>query len=141
MKEKLIAIIILILFKISFAIQIEAAPEIAEQILIYANEAGAKNENAILRANITKNMGCNAFNLKLISKSNGKTLKEIEFCSAELPNAALQNAVFRLFGHNIENRENSKIRETTILALIGTGFAAASLILYYSNPPKPVYGY
>jgi hypothetical protein len=132
---------ILIGVQMVFAINVEAPLEIAEQILAYANETDERNENIILRVDITKNMQCNAFTLKLIDKRSGKIIKEIKFCSAELPNIALQNAVFKMFGHNIENRKEPLIGETGVMAIIGIGFAAAGLILYYSNPPKPVYGY
>ncbi len=134
-------IILLIGVQIAFAINVEAPPEIAEQVLAYANEAGASAENAILRVNIAKNRECNAYKLKLIDIYNGKTLKKIEFCSTELPNIELQNAVLEIFGHNVKRREEPLVGENAVLAIIGAGFAAAGLILYYSNPPKPVYGY
>jgi hypothetical protein len=133
--------ILLMGFQVAFAINVEAPPEIAEQVLVYANEAGAGAENAILRVNIAKNRVCNAYTLKLIDKYNGKTIKKIEFCSTEPPNIELQNAVLEIFGHKINNREKPLIGENGIMAIIGAGFAAAGLILYYSNPPKPVYGY
>jgi len=134
-------IVILIAVQVAFAINVEAPPEIAEQVLVYANEAGAGAESAILRVNIAKNRDCNAYTLKLIDKYNGKTIKKIEFCSTEPPNIELQNAVLEIFGHKINNREEPLIGENGIMAIIGAGFAAAGLILYYSNPPKPVYGY
>ncbi|MDR2581956.1 MAG: hypothetical protein LBC75_00565 [Fibromonadaceae bacterium] len=133
--------ILLIGAKIAFAINVEAPPEIAEQVLVYANEAAAGVENAILRVNIAKNRQCNAYILKLIDIYNGKTIKKIEFCSTELPNIELQNAVLEIFGRNIKNREEPLIGENGIMAIIGAGFAAAGLILYYSNPPQPVYVY
>jgi hypothetical protein len=132
---------ILIGIQMAFAINVEAPPEIAEQVLVYANEAAIGNENAVLRVNIAKNRECNAYTLKLIDKYNGKTIKKIEFCSAELPNIALQNAVLEIFGHNVKKREEPLIGENGIMAIIGVGFAAAGLVLYYSNPPKPVYVY
>jgi len=134
-------IILLIGAQIAFAINVEAPPEIAEQVLVYANEAGAGTENAILRVNIAKNRQCNAYTLKLIDIYNGKNLKKIEFCSAELPNIELQNAVLEIFGHNVKKREEPLIGENSVMAIIGAGFAAAGLMLYYSNPPKPVYIY
>jgi len=133
--------ILLIGVQMAFAINVEAPTEIAEQVLVYANEAGANNENAILRVNIAKNRQCNAYTLKLIDKYNGKTIKKIEFCSAELPNIELQNAVLEIFGHNVKSREEPLIGENGVMAIIGAGFAAVGLILYYSNPPKPVYVY
>jgi len=133
--------ILLIGAQIAFAINVEAPPEIAEQVLVYANEAGADVKNAILRVNMTKNRQCNAYLLKLIDIYNGKTIKKVEFCSTELPNIELQNAVLEIFGHNVKNREESLIGENSVMAIIGAGFAAAGLILYYSKPPKPVYGY
>jgi len=128
------------LVKAAFALQIEAPQEIAEHISIYAKEAGGENENAILKASITKNMQCNTFALQLIDKNTGKTRKKIELCSTDLPNSVLQNAVFELFGH--KNLENSKNYANSALktAIIGAGFIAAGVLLYYSNPPKPVYG-
>jgi len=134
-------IILLIGAQIAFAINVEAPPEIAEQVLAYANEAGTDVKNAILRVNIAKNRDCNAYTLKLIDIYNGKTLKKIEFCSTELPNIELQNAVLEIFGHNVKRREEPLIGENAVLAIIGACFAAAGLMLYYSNPPKPVYGY
>jgi len=133
--------IILMGVQIAFAVNVEAPPEIAEQVSVYANEAGKGYGNAILRVNIAKNKGCNAYALKLIDKYNGKTIKKIEFCSAELPNIALQNAVFEIFGHKVNSRDEPLIGENGIMAIIGAGFAAAGLALYYSNPPKPVYVY
>ena len=133
--------ILLIGAQIAFAINVEAPPEIAEQVLVYANEAGAAAERAILRVNMAKNRQCNAYTLKLIDIYNGKTIKKVEFCSTELPNIELQNAVLEIFGRNIKNREEPLIEENSVMAIIGAGFAAAGLILYYSNPPKPVYGY
>jgi len=134
-------IILLIGVQVAFAINVEAPPEIAEQVLVYANEAGAGAGSTILRVNIAKNRECNAYTLKLIDKYNGKTIKKIEFCSAELPNIELQNAVFEIFGYNVKRREEPLIVKNAVLAIIGTCFAAAGLILYYSNPPKPVYIY
>ncbi|GBU24374.1 hypothetical protein R83H12_01004 [Fibrobacteria bacterium R8-3-H12] len=133
--------ILLIGAQIAFAINVEAPPEIAEQVLAYANEAGASAYGAILRVNMAKNRQCNAYTLKLIEAYSGKTLKKIEFCSAELPNIELQNAVLEIFGHKIKNREEPLIEENGIMAIIGAGFAAAGLMLYYSKQPKPVYGY
>jgi len=133
--------ILLIGAQMAFAINVEAPPEIAEQVLVYANEVGADVKNAILRVNMAKNRQGNAYTLKLIDIYNGKTLKKIEFCSAELPNIELQNAILEIFGHNVKNREEPLISENAVMAIIGAGFAAAGLILYYSNPPKPVYGY
>ncbi len=130
--------ILLIGAQIAFAINVEAPPEIAEQVLAYANEAGAGAENAILRVNMAKNRHCTAYKLKLIDIYDGKTLKKNEFCSAELPNIALQNAVLEIFGHKINSREESLIEENGIMAIIGAGFAVVGLVLYYSNPPKSV---
>jgi len=134
-------IILLIGVQMAFAINVEAPPEIAEQVLVYANEAGASVENAILMVSIAKNKQCNAYTLKLIDIYNRKTIKKIEFCSTELPNMELQNAVLEIFGHNVKRREESLIGENGIMAIIGVGFAAAGLVLYYSNQPKPVYVY
>jgi len=133
--------ILLLGAQVAFAINVEAPQEIAEQVLVYANEAGASTESAILRVNVAKNRECNAYTLKLIDKYNGKTIKKIEFCSAELPNIELQNAILEIFGHNVKSREEPLIGENGIMAIIGAGFAVAGLILYYSNTPKPVYGY
>jgi len=133
--------ILLIGAQVAFAINVEAPPEIAEQVLVYANEAGASYENAILRVNMEKNRQCNDYTLRLIDKYNGKIIRKIEFCSAELPNIALQNAVLEIFGHNAKRQEEPLIGENGIMAIIGAGFAAAGLMLYYSNPPKPVYVY
>jgi len=134
-------IILLIGAQMAFALNVEAPPEIAEQVLAYATEAGADVKNAILRVNIAKNRDCNAYTLKLMDIYNGKTIKKIEFCSRELPNIELQNAVLEIFGHNINRREESLIGENAVMAIIGAGFAATGLMLYYSNPPKPVYIY
>jgi len=125
----------------AFALNVEAPPEIAEQVLAYAVQAGASTENAILRVNIAKNKQCNEYTLKLIDIYNGKIVKKIEFCSRELPNIELQNAVLDIFGHSAKRREESLIGENAVMAIIGAGFAAAGLMLYYSNPPKPVYIY
>jgi uncharacterized protein YjbI with pentapeptide repeats len=117
----------------AFALQIEAPEEIAEHISAYAKEIGMEKNNAILRASIAKNAHCNTYKLQLIDQN----IKKTEFCSADLPNAALQNAVFELFGHkNLNKPANPNIR--TIL--IGASFIATGILLYYSNPPRPVYG-
>jgi hypothetical protein len=123
-----------------FALQIEAPPEIAEQISIYVREAGAENKNAILEAKIIKNAQCNAFVLKLMDKYNGKIIEEVENCFSNLPNATLQNAVLEVLGLPKINAERSEWSGSVKTALIGIGFAAAGLLLYYSKPPKPVYG-
>jgi len=120
-------------------LQIEAPPEIAEQVLAYANEA-ASNQNAILRVNIAKNKQCNIYTLILIDKNSGKMIRETEICSANLPNSALQSAVFEVFGHSAENI-NTGLSGNIKTILFGTGFVAAGVLLYYSKPPKPVYGY
>jgi len=124
----------------AFALQIEAPPEIREQISVYAREAGAENKNAILEAKIVKNTQCNAFALKLIDKYSGKTIEKVESCFGSLPNATLQNAVLKVLGLPEINAENSGLSGNVKTALIGIGFAAAGILLYYSNPPKPVYG-
>ncbi len=121
-------------------LQIEAPPEIAEQVLVYSNEAAATNQNAILRVNIAKNKQCNTYTLTLIDKNSRKAIKENETCSANLPNLALQNAVFEIFGHPVENT-NSGFGGSVKTILLGAGFVAAGVLLYYSNTPKPVYGY
>jgi len=121
-------------------LQVEAPAEIAEQILAYSNEAGAQNQNAILRVNIAKSKQCNIYTLKLADKNSGKIIKETETCSANLPNAALQNAVFEIFGHPVED-VNSGLGGNIKTILLGAGFAATGILLYYSNAPKPVYGY
>jgi len=134
-------IILLIGAQMAFALNVEAPPEIAEQVLAYAAQAGASAENAILRVNIAKNKQCNEYKLKLIDIYNGKIVKKIEFCSKELPNIELQNAVLEIFGHGAKHREEPFLEENAVMAIIGAGFAAAGLMLYYSNPPKPVYVY
>jgi len=127
--------------QMAFALNVEAPPEIAEQVLAYAAEAGIYAENAILRVGMAKTKQCNEYTLKLIDKYNGKTVKKIEFCSRELPNMELQNAVLEIFGRDAKSREEHLTRENAVMAIIGAGFAAAGLLLYYSNPPKPVYIY
>ncbi|MDR2580804.1 MAG: hypothetical protein LBC85_07405 [Fibromonadaceae bacterium] len=133
-------LILIIVAQATFALQIEA-PELSAQILAYSQEIGMENRNAILRASIAKGTQCNTFTLKLIDKNSGKTIKKVEHCSSSLPNAALQSAVFELFGYNTKNRENPKIGAVGIQTIIGTGFAIAGILLYYSKPPKPVYNY
>jgi len=135
--------VIIFFFQTAFALQtlqIEAPKEIEEHILAYSNEAGAQNENAILRVNIAKNKRCNNYVLKLIDKNSGKIIKESEICSANLPNIVLQNAVFEIFGHQAKNAA-SGLSGNIKTVLFGAGFATAGILLYYSNPPKPVYGY
>jgi len=132
--------ITLILSSSAFALQIEAPTEIAEQISAYVREAGAENKNAILEVKVIKSTQCNAFALKLIDKHSGKTIKEVESCFADLPNATLQNAVLEVLGHPKINAENFQLSGNAKTALIGMGFVAAGFLLYCSNPPKPVYG-
>ena len=134
-------IFLLIGAQMAFALNVEAPPEIAEQVLAYAAQAGASTENAILRVNMAKNKQCNEYKLKLIDIYNGKIIKKIEFCSRELPNIELQNAVLEIFGHITKRREEPLIGENAVMTIIGAGFAAAGLMLYYSDPPKPVYIY
>jgi len=121
-------------------LRIESPLEIAEQVLAYSNEAAATNRDAILRVNIEKSKQCNIYTLKLLDKNSGKIIKETETCSANLPNAALQNAVFEIFGYPVENAA-SGLSGNIKTFLFGTGFVAAGVLLYYSNTPKPVYGY
>jgi hypothetical protein len=132
--------IALILSTSAFALQIEAPPEIAEQISAYVREAGAEDKNAILKVSIIKSTQCKTFALKLIDKYNGKIIKEIESCFADLPNATLQNTVLEVLGYPKINAESSQLSGNAKTALIGMGFAAAGILLYYSNQPKPVYG-
>jgi hypothetical protein len=124
-----------------FALQIDAPQEIAEQILAYTQEIDVADENVILRVNIAKNKGCNDFILKLIDRRSGKTIEEKEGCYVDLPNSVLQNTVHEIFGHNAKNPVNSSIGGGFKTFLFGVGFAATGILLYYSNPPKPVYGY
>jgi len=132
--------ITLILNTSAFALQIEAPPDIKEQISAYVREAGAENRNAILEAKVVKNAQCNAFALKLIDKYSGKTVEQDERCFGNLPNATLQNSVLKVLGLPEINSENSGLSGNVKTALIGIGFVAAGILLYYSNPPKPVYG-
>jgi hypothetical protein len=134
-----LTMLIMVMAVQAFALQIEAPQEIKEQILIYVQEVNGESKNAILRASITKSKQCNNYDLKLINKNNGKTIRESKVCSANLPNAVLQNAVFELFGYDTENSElgGNSIRT----ALFGASFIVGAVLLYYSNPPKPVYGY
>jgi len=136
----LVAMFWLLPCQTAFALQIEAPKDIEEHILVYSKEAGAQDENAILRVNITKNKQCNNYVLKLIHKNSGKTIKESEICSANSPNIVLQNAVFEIFGHPAKH-EDSGLSGNIKTILFGAGFATAGIILYYSKPPKPVYGY
>jgi len=123
-----------------FALQIEAPQDITEQISAYVREAGAENKNAILEVKVVKSTQCNTFVLKLMDKYNGKIIKEVESCFANLPNATLQNAVLEILGYPKRNVEDSELSGNVKTTLIGIGFAAVGLLLYYSNPPKPVYG-
>jgi hypothetical protein len=123
-----------------FALQIEAPPEIAEQISAYVREAGEEDKNAILKVNVIKSTQCSAFALRLMDKDSGKIIKEVESCFANLPNATLQNTVLEVLEHPKINAENYQLSGNVKTALIGMGFAAVGLLLYYSNPPKPVYG-
>jgi len=132
--------IILFMLQTAFALQIEAPEEIEEHILAYSKEAGAQNENAILRVSIAKNRQCNSYVLKLIDKNSKKTIRESEICSANSPNIVLQNAVFEIFGRPAKNAD-SGLSGNIKTILFGAGFATAGILLYYSNPPKPVYGY
>ena len=126
-------------FAVAQSLQIDAPQEIAEHIFAYSKEAGAQNQNAILKANITKTKQCNNYTLKLIDKNSGKVIKEVERCSTNLPNVTLQNAVFEIFGNPVKN-EGSGLSADIKTILLGGGFAAAGILLYYSSPPKPVYG-
>ncbi|MDR0516928.1 MAG: hypothetical protein LBH25_07790 [Fibromonadaceae bacterium] len=122
----------------AFALQIDAPPEITGQILAYSKEAGVEKENAILKASVSKNATCNAFNLELIDY-NGKAVKKIERCSNGSQNADLQNAVLEIFGHPVKNTKNSNLSGNTKTILMGTGMAITGLLLYCSKPPKPPY--
>jgi hypothetical protein len=122
-----------------FALQIEAPPEVAEAVSMYSREAGAENNNATLRVSMEKGADCNAFTFKLISANSGKTIKESEHCFTDLPNTALQNGVFEVFGHSVKT--NSEISGNVKTVLIGAVFVAVGILLYYSKPPEPVYIY
>jgi hypothetical protein len=121
----------------AFALQIEAPEEIAGAVLMYSKEAGAENRNMILKVSTIKSENCDAFFIKLISPNNGKTVKEVENCITELPNADLQNGIFKVFGHPVKTESQGSGGIKT--ALIGTAFIATGLLLYYSKPPEPVY--
>lgn len=122
----------------AFALQIEALKEIEEHVLAYSIEAGATDRDAILRVGIVKNADCDAFSIKLIDKSNGKAVKEIERCIGEFPNAALQDGILEIFGHPV--KREIELSDNAKTALLGIGFAATGLLLYYSKPPKPARG-
>lgn len=107
-------------------LQIEAPKEIAQQISEYAKEIEAHPQNATLKATTTT--------IQLIK--NGKIVKEIKIDPAIPKNIALQNAVHEIFGHPTEKTTHFSGPLKTIL--IGTGFVAAGVLLYYSNTPKPV---
>jgi hypothetical protein len=126
-------IIMLAAAQTAFALQIDSPPEIAEQVLAYAKEAGGENKNAILRVSVVKGN----YVLKLIDQHNGKTIKATERNFGVLPNAALQNAVFEVFGHPVKS-EGSMLGENVKTILLGTGFILSGILLYYSNSPKPV---
>jgi hypothetical protein len=139
--------VMLILNSSVFALQIEAPTEIVEQISVYVREAGAESKNAILEVNVKKSTQCNIYNtqyntfvLKLTDKYSGKIIKEVESCFTNLPNATLQNAVLEILGYPKRNSENSELSGNVKTVLIGTVFTVTGLLLYYSNPPKPVYG-
>jgi len=121
----------------AFALQIEAPSEIEGHVLAYSDEAGAANRNAILRVGVIRNAKCDAFEMKLIDKNSGKTLKEIQRCFTDMPNAVLQNGIFELFGVPTTKTETG-ISANTKTFLFGIGFVAAGLSLYYSKQPKPV---
>jgi len=107
-------------------LQIDAPPEIANHIAAYSAEINVQNQNATLRATTTT--------LKLIK--NGKTVNEVKIDPTIPKNIALQNAVHEIFGLPTEKTSNFSGPLKTIL--IGTGFVAAGVLLYYSNTPKPV---
>jgi len=136
-QQILFKLILLAGIQTAFALQIDAPPDISEQVKAYAEEVGAENENAVLRVSITKDSNCNTFALQLQDKM-GKIAREIENCSNELPNIALQNAVFEIFGRTAEKDNSLSGNFKTVL--IGLGFAATGVVLYYSKPPRPVYG-
>ncbi|MDR0516522.1 MAG: hypothetical protein LBH25_05695 [Fibromonadaceae bacterium] len=132
-------ILVLAMAHATFALQIEAPPEIAEAVSIYSKEANAESKNAILKVSVVKNTNCSAFAFKLMSADNGKVIKEVERCFTETPNTALQNGVFEVFGLPVESETSvSGGMKTT---LIGIGFVTVGLLLYYSKQPKPVYIY
>jgi hypothetical protein len=135
----ILRILFVFLVQAVYALQIEAPQEIAEAVLAYSKEAGAENRNAILKISTVKDEHCDAFTVKLISLSDGKTLKEALRCITEQPNVALQNGVFEVFGHLVEAK--IEVSGGVKTALMGTAFVAAGLLLYYSKPPKPVYKY
>jgi len=131
-------IAILIWVQTVFALQIDAPLEISEQIKAYAETAGTEKENAVLKVNFQKDSHCNTFALQL-QDNKGKNIREIKNCSNELPNMALQNAVFEIFG--LKKEKGNSLSGNFKTALIGFGFVATGVALYYSKPPKPVYGY
>jgi hypothetical protein len=99
--------LLLILAQAAFALQIDAPPEIAEQVLAYSQEIGIKKENAALMVSVAKNANCNAFSLELIDKSSRKAIKQTEHCFASSQNEVLQNAVHEILGHPVKKAESS----------------------------------
>ncbi|MDR2732525.1 MAG: hypothetical protein LBB36_04830 [Fibromonadaceae bacterium] len=135
----LLIILVLAMFQAAFALQVEAPREFAEAVLTYSKEAGAENRDVILRVSTVKNEDCNAFAIKLINSGNGKVIKEIECCLTSMPNAALQSGILEIFGHPV--KKESGVGGGVKTVLMGIGFAAAGILLYYTKPPEPVYIY
>ncbi|MCL2282860.1 MAG: hypothetical protein FWC26_06040 [Fibromonadales bacterium] len=140
-KIRKILLILAIGIQASYALQIEAPSELAEAVLMYSKEAGAESRNEILKVSTVNNEYCSAFAMKLISVSSGKIIKEVERCITDQPNAALQNGVMELFGLQAKAAEGGTESGHIKTALIGAGFVAAGILLYYTNQPKPVYKY
>jgi hypothetical protein len=108
--------------------------------LAYAQETGIKKKNATLMVSMAKNANCNAFSLELIDKSNQKVVKQTEHCFANSQNEVLQNAVHEILGHPAKKAESFSSSGNAKTILMGAGFAITGILLYYSKPPKPVYG-
>jgi len=128
-------ITLLATFTVVHALEIDAPPEIAEQIREYAMEVAPAHENAILKVSIAKNV----FELQLIDKAGKNAIKESKTNSSDLPNSALQNAVHKLFGRPVKSKE-AELNGNAKTALAGAGFVATAILFYFSNQPKPVRG-
>jgi hypothetical protein len=135
---RLTGIIGSILTQTAFAIQIEAPEELEEHVLAYSAAAGAEeSKDLILRVSVIKNANCgNAFDMRLINRSSGKTIEQIERCFSHLPNKAMQTGISELFGQQANAK--TQIGGGAKTAIIGAAFAAAGILLYYTKPPKPV---
>ncbi|GHV14426.1 hypothetical protein AGMMS49938_10530 [Fibrobacterales bacterium] len=135
----------------SFALEIDAPPEIYNQVSAYSKEAASLEANSvnnptnyILQVELKNKKASQkmknevVFELSLID--NGKVIKQVEKRVQGAVNTALQDAVFEILGkpQRNEKTENNFLTNWVKTVLGGAGITALWAVLYLTEKPKIV---